>query len=86
MSFWLLLPTILLQLIGFYFLGRVLYRSRLWAFLLAVITAAMVTEVGLGEFWGIWRDVLPRFTFQAFLPFCWRWRCCGVTGRAAGPG
>ena len=26
-------------------------------------------DVGLGEFWGIWRDALPRITFQTVLPY-----------------
>lgn len=64
----LLIPTIFMQLLGFYFLGRVLYLRRGWAFLLAVV-ALMPVPINLGESWGIMADVLPRFSFQALLPF-----------------
>ena len=66
---WLVAPHILLQLLGFYILGRLLLRSRFWAVLLAFLTAMPFLDVGLGEFWGIWRDALPRITFQTALPF-----------------
>lgn len=66
---WLLLPHIFLHLLGYYILGRVLFTSRLWAFVFAWLTAMMVIDVGLGEFWGLWRDALPRFTFQTLLPY-----------------
>jgi hypothetical protein len=66
---WLLLPQTFLQLLGFYILGRVLFKNRFWAFLLAFLTAMMVIDIGLGEIWGVWRDALPRTTFQALLPY-----------------
>jgi hypothetical protein len=66
---WLLLPQTFLQLLGFYILGRMLFKNRFWAFLFAFLTAMMVIDVGLGEIWGVWRDALPRVTFQALLPF-----------------
>lgn len=66
---WLVFPETFLQLLGFYFLGRVLFKNRFWAFLLAFLTAMMVINIGLGEIWGVWRDALPRVTFQAVLPF-----------------
>lgn len=66
---WLLLPHIFLHLLGYYILGRALFKSRLWAFVFAWLSAMMVIDVGLGEFWGLWRDALPRFTFQALLPY-----------------
>ena len=66
---WLLIPHIFLQLLGFYILGRVLFKNRLWATLLAWITAMMVIDIGLGEVWGVWRDALPRVTFQTLLPY-----------------
>ncbi len=66
---WLLLPQTFLQLLGFYIFGRVLFKNRFWAFLLAFLTAMIVINVGLGEIWGVWRDALPRVTFQSLLPY-----------------
>jgi hypothetical protein len=66
---WLVFPETFLQLLGFYILGRVLFKNRFWAFLLAFLTAMMVINLGLGEIWGVWRDALPRVTFQSLLPF-----------------
>jgi O-antigen/teichoic acid export membrane protein len=66
---WLVFPETFLQLLGFYLLGLVLFKNRFWAFLLAFLTAMMVINVGLGEIWGVWRDALPRVTFQSLLPF-----------------
>ena len=66
---WLVAPHIFLQLLGFYILGRLLFKSRFWALLLAFLTAMPFLDVGLGEFWGIWRDALPRITFQTVLPY-----------------
>ena len=66
---WLVAPHIFLQLLGFYILGRVLLRKRMWAFLVALLTAMPFLDVGLGEFWGIWRDAIPRVTFQTALPY-----------------
>ena len=64
-----LAPTLLIQLLGFYILGRVLFDNRFYAFLLAVLTAMPFTWSGLGEFWGVWPDPLPRVTYQAVLPY-----------------
>ena len=66
---WLVLPQTFLQLLGFYLLGRTLFKNRFWAFLLAFLTAMTVINIGLGEIWGVWRDALPRVTFQSFLPY-----------------
>jgi len=66
---WLVFPQTFLQLLGFYLLGRVLFRNRFWAFLLAFLTAMTVINIGLGEIWGVWQDALPRVTFQSLLPF-----------------
>jgi hypothetical protein len=65
---YLLGPNVFLHLLGFYTLGRVLFNNRYWAFLLSSITAMPMT-LNLGEIWGLPPDVLPRFTFQALLPF-----------------
>ncbi|MGB8212811.1 MAG: hypothetical protein WCE68_04550 [Anaerolineales bacterium] len=66
---WLVLPETFLQLLGFYILGRVLFKKRFWSFLLAFLTAMTVINIGLGEIWGVWQDALPRVTFQSLLPF-----------------
>lgn len=66
---WLVLPQTFLQLLGFYLLGRILFKNRLWAFVLAFLTAMTVINFGLGEIWGVWQDALPRVTFQSLLPF-----------------
>ena len=66
---WLVLPETFLQLLGFYILGRLLFKNRFWAFVLAFLTAMMVIDIGLGEIWGVWADALPRVTFQSVLPF-----------------
>jgi len=61
---------LLLQCFGFYLLGRVLFRDRIWAFFLAMINVAFVPLMGgMAEYWGAWLDPQPRFTFQALLPF-----------------
>jgi hypothetical protein len=59
---------VFLQASGFYLLGRVLFRDRFWALLLAVITLPLVW-INLAEYWGIFWDPQPRFTYQAALPF-----------------
>lgn len=66
---WLVGPHVFLQLLGFYLLGRVLFRSRPWAVLLALLTAMPFLDVGVGEMWGVWRDAIPRVTFQTVLPY-----------------
>ncbi|MFH1523842.1 MAG: hypothetical protein ABIF04_02660 [Chloroflexota bacterium] len=66
---WLALPQTFLQLLGFYIFGRVLFKNRFWAFLLAFLTAMPFLKIGLGESWGVLQDALPRVTFQSLLPF-----------------
>ncbi len=62
----LIIPHIFFQMAGFYILGRILFKDRFWAFILAVIT---FIPISLGaELWGIWLP-LPRFLFQTFLPY-----------------
>lgn len=63
-------PHILLHLVGFYLLGRVLFKSRFWAFFLAWALSANV-NIGLSEFWGLFPDPLPRVSFSAGLGFLW---------------
>ena len=61
-------PHVFLQLFGFYWLGRILFRSRFWALIFSMMAAAPV-PLPLGEVWGIVVDALPRFTFQVILVF-----------------
>ena len=75
---WLLGPTVFIQLLGFYWLGRALFADRFWALLLALVSAGTTLDFGGGEFWGVWPDSLPRNLYQAILPFVLlvvlRWR------------
>jgi hypothetical protein len=64
----LLLFTTLVQSVGFYILGLVVFRSRYWAFLLSLITLCPVA-LPIREFWGIYDDPLPRSLFHAVLPY-----------------
>lgn len=64
----LLSPHIFIQALGFYILGRVVFHSRYWAALLAIVTL-MPIYINLGEYWGIYIDPQPRFSFQALLPY-----------------
>ncbi|MGV8025674.1 MAG: hypothetical protein AB2L18_03850 [Anaerolineaceae bacterium] len=62
------LPLTFMQLCGFYLLGRELYRSRLFGFLFAAL-AFIFVQMNLSEFWGYVTSPIPRFSFQAVLPF-----------------
>jgi len=61
-------PHVLLQLFGFYWLGRILFRSRFWGLVFSLMSAAP-TPLPVGEVWGVVVDALPRFTFQVILVF-----------------
>jgi hypothetical protein len=66
----LLFPTILLQLFGYYFLGKQLFQNRLLAFILSIITVFNVAiPYFSNEFFGLYGDVVPRVLFQAVLPY-----------------
>ncbi len=73
----LLAPHIFIQMLGFYIFGRVVFKNRYWAFLLAIATTTPFL-MNLGERWGIMEEPVPRFTFQAVLPYlltlAWIWR------------
>lgn len=56
-----------LQLFGFYLLGLVIFKKRLWAFLLTIV-AVMYVPLALGDFWGMFYEPLPRTAFQAAIP------------------
>lgn len=64
----LLIPSAFLYLLSFYVLGRVLFKDRYWALLLALVNLGYL-EVNIGEYWGMYWDAQPRFTFQALIPF-----------------
>lgn len=61
-------PHMFLQLLGFYVLGRVLFKSRLWALSLSLLTAQYI-HFNFGDFWGLYPSLIPRVTFQTALPF-----------------
>lgn len=63
-------PHVFLHLAGFYLFGVVLLGSRFWAFALAW---ALLSNfgIGLGDFWGIFQDPIPRVSFSALLGFLW---------------
>lgn len=58
----------IMQLVGFYLLGRRLYRDRAFGILLTMF-AFIFTQMNLSEFWGYVSSPIPRFSFQAILPF-----------------
>ncbi len=62
------LPLTFLQLFGFYLLGKELYRNRLFGFLLSAFSFIFV-RMNLSEFWGYTTSPIPRFSFQACIPF-----------------
>ncbi len=63
----LIFPVAFLHLLGYYLLGKILFKNR--ALSLFFTLAAMVpVKIALVE-WGFMRDVVPRFLFQALLPF-----------------
>lgn len=72
-----LAPHIFVFALGFYVLGCVVFKNRYWAFLFAVLNL-LPYEINLQEDWGVFTDPVPRFTFQALLPFLlaliWIWR------------
>ncbi len=62
------LPLTFMQLCGFYLLGRELYKSRLFGSFLSAF-AFIFVRMNLSEFWGYETSPIPRFSFQACLPF-----------------
>ena len=64
----LMIPYVFIQLTGFYFLGKLLYKSRFFSLLLAV-TSISIIYTQAGDYWGIWYDPQPRMMFQAFFPW-----------------
>ena len=64
----LLVPFVFLQLLGFYILGRNIYKSRFFAFLLAILSTMLFNSQSQ-DYWGVFYDPQPRMMFQAFLPW-----------------
>jgi len=64
----LLVPILFIQQLGFYFLGRKLFRNRFWALLLSILSLVIVyTESS--DYWGVYKDPQPRMLFGALLPW-----------------
>lgn len=62
------LPMVLLQMVGFYLVGRKLFGRRFWPFVLAVVSIPPV-YVFAGELWGMLASPLTRSAFSAAFPF-----------------
>lgn len=56
------------QLLGYFMLGRKLFNNHFLAFCFALCTVGIVF-VGMGEYFGFYRDPQLRFTYQALLPY-----------------
>jgi len=64
----LIFPFVFLHLLGYYLLGNVFFKNKLWSLLFSLTLMVPVT-LNLGEAWGLMHDIIPRFLFQALLPF-----------------
>lgn len=64
----LLIPHVFVHLLGYYLLGRILFKNRYWALLFTILVAVPVS-INLQERWGFFSDALPRFTYQAIFPY-----------------
>jgi hypothetical protein len=65
----LLVPYILAQLAGFYVFGRLLFRNRFFAFLLAILSLLLV-NTQTWDYWGVFYDPQPRMLyFPGFSPW-----------------
>ena len=72
-AFLVLLPIVLfLKLLGFYLLGKALFRHRGYALLLAVLTFPVV-YTGAWDYWGLLDDALPRNLVEIAFPFLLLW-------------
>ena len=65
---WMGPPLVLLQMVGFFLLGRNLFGGRIWPFVLAVMSVPPV-YIFAGELWGMLASPLTRATFAAVFPF-----------------
>ncbi len=66
--FYLLLPITLVQLVGFYILGIVIFQRRSWALFLAALSMLFMF-LEQGEYWGLWEVPLSRVFYQSLLPY-----------------
>jgi len=64
----LIIPFVLIQLFGFFILGRVLFRSRFYALLLALLST-LIFNAQSSDYWGVWYDPQPRMMFQSLFPW-----------------
>lgn len=64
----LLIPYVFLQLAGFYVFGRVLFKNRFFALLLAILSLFLV-NTQTWDYWGVFYDPQPRMLFQAVYPW-----------------
>jgi hypothetical protein len=62
-------PLVLIHLLGYYILGRVLYKNRFWALILSLTTSVHIILTSIGDYVGLMFDPLPRFAFGALLPY-----------------
>ncbi len=66
------IPVIVIHLLGFYFLGRILCRSRVLAVLLAIYSSVLINFDTWGEFWGLFsREPLNRVMIGALIGLFW---------------
>ncbi len=61
-------PLLLIQMFGFYLLGRRLCPGYGWPTILAFLSVAPVYVIN-GELWGSLSEPLTRYAFNAFFPF-----------------
>ena len=61
-------PLLLIQMIGFYLVGRRLCAGYGWPAVLALLSVAPVYVMS-GELWGSLSEPLTRYTFNALFPF-----------------
>lgn len=66
-----LIPIVFMHLLGFYVLGRVLYRSRTLSLLLAFSCLLFIPFQTWGEIWGLCREPLNRVAIGALIGFFW---------------
>lgn len=64
----LLVPIIFIQLVGFYFFGKVLFKTRFWSLLLAILSLFII-YTGSSDYWGVYKDPQPRMLFGALFPW-----------------
>ncbi len=60
--------SMFLQLLGFYLLGRKLFKHKILAVILPLLCAVNI-QYGASDYWGFFTDPQPRFLYQAVLPY-----------------